>query len=247
MASEWAPLSEQEALALLDPDLRLCIDSDGPTGLTFIRHPLVVEIFVSEKSTIERQNQLLAWKRDAVKKAVLDGDLAKFLWLHERAFRLATLRDLWTTKTIDRRELRTILPGVWSDAEPDDTDRRWLTLWKAAANKDGIVLSEGAQAPNWSDLQKIYRGGGKPKEKLGIAWTTDYEIAKFFALRFRDIGVIFTARVPLGVHPYGYITDRGESEVIVDPKQLEIIETASVVGKNPKNAAVVHLVQEFNQ
>jgi hypothetical protein len=228
----------------LDPELQRSLRVMSG-GWLMIHHPLVVEMGVSWKM----QNQKLAYKKERLKKAIAEGDLNTAIFLHERPYRLDYLRSLWRSKKISLEELREELPGVWCDAEPDDTDRRWLTLWKQATKDGGtLVPGEGAVAPGWSDLQRIYRGGSKPGEKLGIAWTTDYEIAKFFALRFRNLGVIFTGRLPLGERALGYITERGESEVIVDPSKVVDITTATVIGRDPQApASVVSLVRNLNE
>jgi hypothetical protein len=216
----------------LVPELRACVSVRN--GFRMVHHPLLVELGVLWKP----QNERFARKKEQAAAAFAGKDWAHYLWLHERPYRLPMLRQLWLAKTIDRATLRNLLPKFWSDSEPNDADPRWLTLWRQAA-KEGTVVSEGAMLP--SSIDRIYRGGAKPGDWKGIAWTTSYDTAMFFALRFRAVGVIFTGRVSTA-DVLGYVTDRGENEVIVDPRKVLDITSASVVGKRPEQAVVVDLV-----
>ncbi len=57
----------------------------------------------------------------------------------------------------------------------------------------------------------------------GISWTLDREKAEWFATRFTEDGVVYSAKVKSNDILY-YISDRGEKEVIVDPKRLMQVE-----------------------
>ena len=69
----------------------------------------------------------------------------------------------------------------------------------------------------------IYRGVGSEEYRDGISWTLDREKAEWFATRFTEDGVVYSAKVKSNDILY-YISDRGEKEVIVDPKKLIQIE-----------------------
>lgn len=136
---------------------------------------------------------------------------------------LGPLSDWWQFGCLTLDELRAVLPGVWSGAEPDDTDPLWRRLWTAAAEpgrlETGDPLPEG-------DPLVIYRGEPEaPSRKTrGIAWTLDRAVAVFFALRppWSDgTGVVIEGRVPRSA-VLGYVTDRQESEVIVATKHVKV-------------------------
>jgi len=121
---------------------------------------------------------------------------------------------------------------AWSGSDPDDTDPRFLALWKLAykANRyrtlrdtKGTVIPS---VPGSGDLVRIYRGQdeGAP---FGIAWSLSKVTATKFATgaatrqTARD-GVVYEASVERG-DILGYCTGRGEQEVIVDPLNLHSV------------------------
>lgn len=118
-----------------------------------------------------------------------------------------------------KTELLDNLPSLWRDSDPDDTDPRFLKLWKEARKRAGRIVRDSAQGLPRGRTVTIYRGQDRGAQ-LGIAWTTDREIAAKYAYGMalrqsnRD-GVIVTAEVPRKF-VLAYLTKRGESEVIVD-------------------------------
>ena len=113
------------------------------------------------------------------------------------------------------------LPELWRGSDPDDTDVKWLLLWQEAWTRNGerTIYDGDIRLPS-SPYITVYRGQPKGAE-LGIAWSTSREIAEKFAggagLRVPAQGVTWRALVPPG-NVLAYITERGEYEVIVDPK-----------------------------
>ena len=71
----------------------------------------------------------------------------------------------------------------------------------------------------------IYRGHGSRSSKLSdnpLSWTTDYDVAKYFATRFDSTGTVFTGQVE-PKHIIAYNDSRSESEVIVESYDVEIV------------------------
>ena len=122
------------------------------------------------------------------------------------------------------------LPATWRGSDPDDTDPRFLALWKLAfrANRYRTVRDrKGAPIPalrGSGELVRIYRGQdeGAP---FGIAWSLSKVTATKFAngaatrQRSRN-GVVYEAKVERK-HILGYCVERGENETIVDPQHLQ--------------------------
>lgn len=126
--------------------------------------------------------------------------------------------------TID--EILSDLPELWRGSDPDDTDPRFLSLWRAAwmRNHERYVR-DGEPLPRSQDIT-VYRGQ-MPNDPVGIAWSLDKSIAERFArgagLRTKVMhGVIYTATTDRR-RVLGYLTGRGESEVVLDPKYLKNI------------------------
>lgn len=72
---------------------------------------------------------------------------------------------------------------------------------------------------NLSGVVTIFRGVGSEKYSDGISWTLSKSKAEWFATRFTDNGIIYSAKVKSKDILY-YISERGEEEIIVDPKKL---------------------------
>jgi hypothetical protein len=114
-------------------------------------------------------------------------------------------------------------PEDWRSSDPDDTDKRFLRIWHLAHQMNGHkYVRDGKALPNKKTLV-IYRGQdeGAP---YGIAWTLDKNIAEKFARgagtrQANRAGIIYSASVERR-KVLGYLTMRGESEVIVNPRDL---------------------------
>jgi hypothetical protein len=133
----------------------------------------------------------------------------------------------WAVEHLDPSTLLRILPELWRGADPDDTNPEYLKLWEAAWKANNCkTVCDGQKLPRTKKLT-IYRGQASDAP-IGFAWTLDVIIARKFALSGGLRGTISNGKVLEGkVDPfniYGYVTGRGESEIIVDPKKVEIIK-----------------------
>jgi hypothetical protein len=121
-----------------------------------------------------------------------------------------------------------ILPRLWSFSDPDDLNPRFLKIWQAAYEWNGKkYLRDGKALPRDKQLV-VYRGQDRTQKEIGIAWSLDRNIAAKFARgawarqNNRD-GVVITGRVAK-VNVLGYMTKRGEAEIIADPKTVLITD-----------------------
>jgi hypothetical protein len=120
------------------------------------------------------------------------------------------------------------LPSAWSNADPDDTDPRFLALWQEAWDLNrGRVLRDkpGSRLPKGMFLT-VYRGQDATDDytSFGIAWSLDERVARKFAMgaatrqRARG-GVVYKARAKRS-DIMGYMVGRSEREVIIHPLDL---------------------------
>jgi hypothetical protein len=116
----------------------------------------------------------------------------------------------------------------WSGSDPDDTDPRFLTLWKRAWERNHrqfITDPDGTDLPMRKRIT-IYRGQDLDAP-IGIAWSTSSRVARKFAngagsRQWNRGGVVLKGTVAR-VNILAYLTDRHENEVIVDPATVEIV------------------------
>ena len=102
----------------------------------------------------------------------------------------------------------------------------WLPLWSAIARPVGRVeYPAGTHLPD-DDPLAIYRGQATAEEPTGISWTLSQERAHWFATTVPRVGsrpgVVLSGRVARDA-VLGYLTDRNEDEVIVDPDDVQIL------------------------
>jgi hypothetical protein len=126
-----------------------------------------------------------------------------------------------------RADLLADLPDLWRGSDPDDTDPRFADLWaEAKAANGGRYVADTTIVPlpvQPDGVVVIYRGQYNRHDPAnGIAWSTDRRIAEKFAatggLRGasgKHVGRMHTGRIHVD-HILGWLTGRGESEVVVD-------------------------------
>lgn len=130
----------------------------------------------------------------------------------------------WHGGYLSLEDILADLPELWRGSDPDDTDPRFLSLWRAAwIENHKRYIRDGKPLPR-SHFLTVHRGQ-MASDPVGIAWSLDREIAEKFArgagIRVSNMpGVVYTARIHRD-HVLGYLTGRGESEVVLDPKYLK--------------------------
>ena len=120
--------------------------------------------------------------------------------------------------------LRENLPELWRGADPDDTDPRYLRIWRQAWIANGMrAVRDGKPLPAGRTLT-VYRGQ-QPHEEVGFAWSLDPKTAAKFARGIR-VGTLRgdVLRASVARHDVlGFLTGRGESEVVADPRDVVIL------------------------
>jgi hypothetical protein len=121
------------------------------------------------------------------------------------------------------------LPDLWRGSDPDDTSDEYLRLWKRARVAKGRLIVDG-KLPRFGPIVTVYRGQ-MPGDPLGIAWTTDRTIAVRFAKgaggRAPMDGAVVTGTVARR-NVIAFLSERGESEVIVDPGDVKVEKIVEV-------------------
>ena len=171
--------------------------------------------------------QLLAWfraERDASRvRAMAEPihDAASFLEAAGHTDRNNgpwMLLDCYVSRRIAPADMAAIVAGVWSGAERPQSHM---------AVRDWLELFRSADYPKPPEPLTIYRGA-TPGRARGMAWTTDLDMARWFASRGKAAdprpAYVYTVTAPPeavlcvfdDVEPDG----RAEHEVVVDPRLL---------------------------
>ena len=142
------------------------------------------------------------------------GSYARWDWVVTMV-REGRITDEWFAKNI---------ADLWRGSDPDDTSTSNLMIWRKAYNANGGLIRDGRPLPKpgGDRMIKVFRGGSPFSVKSGFAWTTDPKIAGKFAQtmggRARVAGGVVVTGLVKPSDVLAYLTERGESEVIVDPR-----------------------------
>lgn len=120
----------------------------------------------------------------------------------------------WAVNNFRPFALYKMWPQLWIGSDPDDTNLEYLEIWRKIPYKKRFQ----APLPDQKTFT-IYRG--QIGDKYGISWTFDKRIAENFALtgglrEAQEGGKVLKRRVKRE-KIIAYLTQRGESELIVEP------------------------------
>lgn len=209
----------------LDPELAEYMYDTGDLG-TWIKHPLVFVPFYNP-ALHRLYNEQLRLKKEAIARAAEEKDWNSYIYLHERPYRL------WAFKEVQHRlpdgTYWKLLGSIWRDSEnirenPDE----WTGLLTAPrARREMMMSPEDQKALLEMPLAfAVYQGHTSDRDD-GFSWTTERATADWFAKRFADLEggrpMVATAVVAKR-DVIAYMTNRNESEIIVDPARLTSVK-----------------------
>lgn len=210
----------------LHPDLRPHVLTDEDLGMQVLHHELVVQVpYLPKLNAVVNQSYLA--KREAIERAVNDGDLSRIIWLYERPYRLhAFVRHM---DAMDDETYWSLLRDVWVDTEfPWRNMSTWKNLFAAKRpyRRSFLMMPDEFNAlSNMPKRVRVYRGCELEHEAdgCGISWTVRKDVAEFFARRFDRGGSVITAEVDRG-DIVAYFDNRNEDEVIlIDCPDWEVV------------------------
>ena len=205
----------------LIPELACAVTEHS--GFSFIHHPLIVTIFQGSDFEINQCNASFRRKSELIEKKRRDQDWDGYLTLHERPYRLNAF--LVIEDEMSDEEYWKALAWIWVDSEAPSRHKSNRSLWKKLFSDTRscreVLHNEAEKAflESLSDDEPVtvYRGGNKK----GLSWTTSLEVAEFFASRF-DQEEVWSGQIKKK-HILAYFEGRGESEVVLDFKNLESV------------------------
>lgn len=165
---------------------------------------------------IIEDSEALQIARDDLQAKINSVDSAERVFMFLRTqYRLTLFK--YTNQYMSPEDFKEVLLFSWIMVEHPLSDMnvtkgemlRWFKKIGYISDLSGVVM--------------IYRGVGSEKYRGGISWTLDKSKAEWFATRFTDDGIVYSAKVKSKDILY-YISDRGEEEIIVDPKKLMQVE-----------------------
>jgi hypothetical protein len=204
----------------LHPDLIPYLNKTSKTGFQVIQHPLVYSVPHSDAMN-KMVNMRYLDKKEGINKALLEKDFSRYVWSHERPFRLNAFCDIYPN--LDSETYWEMLGSIWTDTENSwqavDT---WEYLWTInIPNREFCMDEKEKEIYNSFDEKIIAYRGGIQKNKHGLSWTLDIRKAEFFANRFNQNGIVYEAIIDKE-NIMAYFAGRNESEIVVKPKSFKI-------------------------
>ena len=95
--------------------------------------------------------------------------------------------------------------------DPNLSKRQLLSMFRSIDPQKLMDTDEYAVFCELDEVVTVYRGV--------TSWTLDRKTAEWFAGRFGESGTVYEAQISKA-HIHAVFLNRGESEVIVDPKHL---------------------------
>jgi len=169
----------------------------------------------------------------------MDYETAKRqLWECNRSERLERFVKMLSPEWTDV-QLGELTRDVWTDAErPSQECELWETIW-GSPRCAAMTNEERGTLMAMPDHLTIHRGvsdcfgRGRRRHCRGLSWTLDRDKALWFASRYTfvpAVGWLATVTIPKTA-VRAYLTDRGESEIIVLPRELPRVRIETVTGR----------------
>lgn len=217
--ADWLDLIGKEEA--LDPELEAYLTDAPRTDFQCLKHPLVFGVPYMPALNAS-YNQQLRTKQALADQALCQTDWERYVWLHERPYRLDAFACVLPRLT-SNQDYWTLLGSLW-----EDTENAWqnLHIWHLLLTADRPerhwLMSETDLATfrELPDSFTIYRGWHRPsKNRIGLSWTLSPQTAQWFASRYHqsrpEIHKV-SKRTVQKEHCIAYLGGRGEEEILLD-------------------------------
>ncbi len=148
-------------------------------------------------------------------------------FLITKPYRMAFLK--YAMPYMSQADFSHFLASVWISVEaphsdPNFTQSDFVKMFKQASPEHLMSEEEQALLQSLPEEVTIYRGvtSYNAENVKGLSWTLKQHTAEWFAQRYSEQGKVYQATVNKA-NIIAILTDRNESEVIVDPKILKDI------------------------
>ena len=163
---------------------------------------------------IEHVKKMVKAKKSMLEKAIKENDLAAYVFIHERPYRLeALLKGLWKIKT-SKIKKAIVIGDVWIDGEGLGVN---IDVWKNLFRTYGKLMMDKEDKAVWDALPDEFEvwHGDEGENDGRISWTLSKKVAEFFAKRFTDNPRAIESRIVKKEDCVCYFGGRGEEEIII--------------------------------
>lgn len=225
----------------LDEDLQPYLRTPSPfgAGTVMLHHPLLIDIGPMEQYQPDMLDMFVnaryRHQRQAVDAAFASGNWSRYVFGHERPYRLeALLRAAEAGLRDDPAAFWPLLAETWIDSENIREMRdAWLDLWGSDVPERERVMDEEERAALAAlpETVEVWRGVGHEDAVHGLSWTVDRDKAAWFARRFavdqRRTPYLAFGRVAKA-DVLAYFLSRAESEIVALPESVELTDVETL-------------------
>ena len=169
----------------------------------------------------------LSKARKDIEKRIDKGNLLNIYMLINKPYRLTFVKYIMSY--VDLRDFSYYFADAWIMSENPNNDPNcsltFLVNCFKKADKQVLMPEEDYQIYQGLPQEvRLYRGIGVNRNKKGLSWTDDLELAEWFANRFnteKRKGYVLTANVPKE-HILAYFNTRNEKEYVCDTRKLTV-------------------------
>lgn len=176
----------------------------------------------------ESTQNLQRWREYISKKIDRADDVIAVYIMLNKTYGLTFLK--YAKQYLSAKDLSEILADAWIRSENPNMDANVTKSELAAmfeqADKAALMTDEERKRLSaMDDIITIYRGitPYNAKNVRALSWTTDIKKAEWFANRFGQSGTVYKTQISKA-KVLAYFTSRGESEIIVNPKEIKNLQ-----------------------
>jgi len=198
------------------------------------------------------EEALAKWQGQVEKQIDEARSVYDIYYMVNDAYHILFFTDI--AKHLSKEDFSSLLGSVWVGSDYANSDanvsKKTLLEYFKTAEKTMLMSESELEAFNdLDDLVIVYRGlSGNNKNNINaLSWTTSFGKAKWFAERWGESGVIYSAIIDKK-DIYAYFDRKNEDEVVVDYNKLKNIKVANKpLSKQESNLKTTDLTTDFNK
>lgn len=214
----------------LVPELAYCV---GDVGFPVLRHPLVyaVPYFPGLNALL---NESLRRKRAEATKAVSGRNFYRYVFLHERPYRLNALLEI--ADELEDGAYWKLVRDVYQDSENvEELAAQWLPLLASNRPERAALMTaeELASFDALPNILTVWRGAADEDElAVGYSWSLSRKVANWFAWRTAEKGhrPLLAEGAVRRSDALAYLETRGEEEILVMPDKVTTVRVLPALG-----------------
>ncbi len=205
-----------------------------PVGLASVGSTRIPRVNVERFSDDFRDARRRARSRNterAVEQALVEGDFGRYLMLHDKSDRFDKLLSI--QDRLSNKLYYELLGDTWTTSEyVSQYFDEWYEAFTVERADRHYCMTPGERTEFslLSESIRIYRGHTADNAN-GLSWTTDKDLAIWFANRFKEDGPQVTEGMIDKKWVLAYFNRRNEHEIVAHPDSVIELETYSMADR----------------